>query len=61
MPGPVAWFAENQPVTAVVDTVRALLDQQPVSGGIGVALAWLVGVLVVAYLAATALYRRRVG
>ncbi|MBO0901907.1 ABC transporter permease [Cellulomonas sp. zg-ZUI222] len=61
MPGPVAWFAEHQPVTAVVDTIRALLAGQPVGSDIGVALAWLVGVLVVAYLAAVATYRRRIG
>ena len=41
MPAPVAWFAENQPVTSVVDTIRALFAQQPVGSGIWVALAWL--------------------
>jgi ABC-2 type transport system permease protein len=61
MPGPVAWFAENQPVTAVVDTIRALFAQQPVGNDIWIALAWLVGVLGVAYGFAVAIYRRRVG
>ncbi|WP_199424112.1 ABC transporter permease [Actinotalea solisilvae] len=61
MPTPVAWFAEHQPVTAVVDTVRALFDQQPVGNDIWVALAWLVGILVVAYAAAVRAFRRRVG
>lgn len=61
MPAPVAWFAEHQPVTAVVDTVRALLDQQPVGSDIWVALAWLVGILVVAYAAAVRAFRSRVG
>lgn len=28
--GPVAWFAENQPVTSIVDTIRALFAGQPV-------------------------------
>lgn len=60
MPAPVAWFAEHQPVTAVVDTVRALLDQQPVGSDIWAALAWLVGILVVAYAAAVRAFRRRV-
>lgn len=59
MPGPVAWFAEHQPVTAVVDTVRALFSQTPVGGDIWVALAWLVAVLAGAYLAAVTAYRRR--
>jgi ABC-2 type transport system permease protein len=61
MPGPVAWFAENQPVTSVVDTVRALLAQEPVGSRIWVALAWLLGVLAVAHLLAVRAYRRRVG
>jgi len=61
MPGPVAWFAENQPVTSVVDTVRALFAEQPVGNDIWVALAWLVGILVVGYALAVAAYRRRVG
>lgn len=60
MPGPVAWFAEHQTVTAVVDTVRALFAQTPVGGDIWVALAWLVALLAGAYLAAVAAYRRRV-
>ena len=59
MPGPVAWFAENQPVTSIVDTLRALLAQEPVGSGIWTALAWLVGILAVAYGFAAAIYRRK--
>src|SRR5690606_4944749 len=29
MPGPVAWFAENQPVTPIIDTIRALFAGTP--------------------------------
>lgn len=61
MPGPVAWFAENQPVTAIVDTLRSLFAGQPVGSDIWVALGWLVGILVLAYAWATAIYRHRVG
>ncbi|OLT53418.1 ABC transporter permease [Cellulosimicrobium sp. CUA-896] len=61
MPGPVAWFAENQPMTAVVDTVRALFAQEPVGSDIWVALAWLVGILVAGYAVAVVVYRRRFG
>jgi len=60
MPGPVRWFAENQPVTSIVDTVRDLLAQRPVSGDIWWALAWCVGILLIAYLCAMYVYRRRV-
>ncbi|HWL76913.1 ABC transporter permease [Microbacterium sp.] len=60
MPGPVQWFAENQPVTSIVDTMRALFAGQPVGGEIWIAMAWLVGILAVAYIASMAIYRRRI-
>ena len=59
MPGPVRIFAENQPVTSIVNTIRDLLAQQPVGAHIWVALAWCVGILVCAYATATFVYRRR--
>jgi ABC-2 type transport system permease protein len=60
MPGPVRAFAENQPATSIVNTIRDLLTQQPVGNGIWTALAWCVGLLVVAYILATLVYRRRI-
>ena len=48
MPGPVRVFAENQPVTSIVNAIRDLFAQQPVGTDIWVALAWCVGILVVA-------------
>src|SRR5581483_8983383 len=60
MPLVVRVFAENQPVTAIVNTIRALLYGQPVSQEIWVALAWCVGLLVVAYLFAMRAYQKRV-
>jgi ABC-2 type transport system permease protein len=60
MPGPVRWFAEHQPVTSIVDTIRKLFTDQPVGDGIWTALAWCVGVLVAAYGFAMAAYRRKV-
>ncbi|WP_325048809.1 ABC transporter permease [Tessaracoccus antarcticus] len=60
MPGPVAGFAENQPVTPIVNTLRALFTQSPVGGDMWIALAWLVGVLIAAHVTATRIYRRRI-
>ena len=60
MPGPVRWFAENQPVTAIVNAIRDLLAQQPVGSQIWIALAWCVGILVIAYYVAMMIYRRRI-
>ncbi|MEU6024060.1 ABC transporter permease [Micromonospora sp. NPDC047134] len=60
MPGPVRAFAEHQPVTTIVDAIRDLFAGQPVGVDIWTALAWCVGLLVVAYLLAVLTYRRRV-
>jgi len=60
MPGPVAWFAENQPVTSIVNSIRALFSDQPVGNDIWIALAWLVGILVAAYGFSVVIYRRKI-
>jgi ABC-2 type transport system permease protein len=60
MPGPVRAFAEHQPVTPIVNTIRDLYAQQPVSTGIWIALAWCVGLLIVAYALAMATYHRKI-
>jgi ABC-2 type transport system permease protein len=59
MPGPVRAFAEHQPVTSIVDTIRDLFAQQPVGSELWVALGWCVGILLVAYAFAMATYHRR--
>ena len=58
MPGPVRAFAENQPVTAIVETVRSLLTSQPVGNDIWTAIAWCIGITVVAYFFAMRVYKR---
>jgi ABC-2 type transport system permease protein len=60
MPGPVRAFADNQPVTSIVNTIRNLIERQPVGNDIWVALAWCVGILVVAYALAMVAYRRKI-
>jgi ABC-2 type transport system permease protein len=60
MPGPVRWFAEHQPVTSIVNTIRDLFAQQPVGTDIWIALAWCVGILIVAYVFAMVTYRRKI-
>ena len=60
MPGPIRAFAENQPVTSIVNAIRDLLAQKPLTGDIWIALAWCVGILVVAYVLAMRTYRRKI-
>lgn len=60
MPSAVRAFAENQPVTSIVETIRALLSIQPVGNEIWVALVWCLGILVIAYVFAMLSYKRKV-
>ncbi|MHB8488198.1 MAG: ABC transporter permease [Candidatus Dormibacteria bacterium] len=60
MPGPVRAFAEHQPVTSIVNAIRDLFAQKPVGNDIWIALAWCVGILIVAYCFAMVIYRRRI-
>ena len=59
MPSVIRAFAENQPVTSIVDAIRALLYDQPVGNDIWVALAWCVGIMLVAYVFAMRKYKQR--
>jgi len=60
MPGPVRAFANYQPVTSIVNTIRDLYTQQPVGTDIWIALAWCAGILIAACIFARVIYRRRI-
>src|SRR4051812_26664092 len=60
MPAPVRAFAEHQPVTSIVNTIRELFAGQPLGSDLSVALAWCVGLLAVAYALAMSTYHRKV-
>ena len=59
MPKVVRAFAENQPVTSIVETIRALLSSQPVGNDIWIALSWCIGIMLVAYIFAMRAYKRK--
>jgi len=61
MPAGVRWFAANQPFTAVVDSLCALLSGAPAGSSVGMALAWCAAIAVVSYLWAQASFRRGTG
>ena len=60
MPTPVRLFAENQPVTAIVEALRALLYNQPLSSAVWIALTWCAGIALLAFFLAIRIYRRKV-
>lgn len=59
MPGPVRWFAENQPTTSIINSMRNLLTKQAVGNNIWIALAWCAGILLVAYIVTMVVYKRK--
>ncbi|HCS36543.1 MAG TPA: ABC transporter permease [Sphaerochaeta sp.] len=59
MPPVVRAFADNQPVTSIVEAIRSLLATEPVGNDIWIALAWCVGISIVAYFFAMQVYKRK--
>jgi ABC-2 type transport system permease protein len=59
MPHYLRAFAENQPITQVVDAVRALILDQPIGNHGWLAVAWSIGILVVSIPVASILFRRK--
>ena len=58
MPKAVRIFADNQPVTPIVEAIRNLLSNQPIGNDIWVALTWCLAITVVAYFFAMRLYKK---
>ncbi|KHD84207.1 ABC transporter permease [Bacillus ginsengihumi] len=61
MPKIIRAFAENQPVTSIVNTIRALLYGGAVGNGIWIALTWCVGIMIIAYFFASKAFKRQLG
>jgi ABC-2 type transport system permease protein len=58
MPVGLRWFAEYQPFTPVIETVRGLLLGTAIGNSAVIAIAWCAGITVVGYLWARKLYNR---
>ncbi|WP_273852099.1 ABC transporter permease [Guptibacillus spartinae] len=61
MPKVVRVFAENQPVTSIVNSIRSLLYEGTVDNGIWIALAWCIGIMAIAYFIAGKVFKRQLG
>jgi len=60
MPKALRIFAENQPVTPIVETLRAFINSEPIGNDIWSALAWCLGIMIAAWFFAIRAYERRV-
>lgn len=61
MPGVLRWFAQNQPVTHVIEAIRALMIGTPLGNHLWLSVAWCVGIIIVAIPLATLLFRKHSG
>jgi len=61
MPSWLHGFANNQPITPVIESMRGLLLSTAVGNGPGLAVAWCAGILLAALAASTLLFRWRTG
>ncbi len=59
MPGWLRRFAEHQPFTPIIETLRGLLTGTAIGGSAAAAVAWCAGIALVGYLWARANYERR--
>jgi ABC-2 type transport system permease protein len=55
----VRQFAEYQPFTPIIETLRGLLNGAPQTGDLIAAVAWCVGLTIVGYLWASATFKKR--
>lgn len=61
MPGVLRWFAQNQPVTHVIEAIRALMIGTPIGNHLWIAALWCIGIIIVAIPLATILFRKHSG
>lgn len=59
MPTYLQMFAVNQPITQVVEAVRALMLNMPVGNHVTMSIVWSLGILIVSVPVATYLFRRK--
>jgi ABC-2 type transport system permease protein len=59
MPGVVRAFAENQPLTSIIETMRSLLLNGTVGNSALNAVLWCVGIIIAAYLISMQVYKRK--
>ncbi|GAB2483334.1 ABC transporter permease [Nocardiopsis aegyptia] len=58
LPTALRWFAEYQPFTPIIETLRGLLMGTEIGGSAAVAVAWCAGIALLSYLWARKLYDR---
>lgn len=58
--GGMKWFAENQPMTPMIDSMRSFLTDSPLGDSLWITLAWCVGIVLVTFIASMQIYKKKV-
>ncbi|MBT2668798.1 ABC transporter permease [Bacillus sp. ISL-4] len=58
MPKIIRIFAENQPMTPIIQTIRNLLDSQSVGNDLWVSFGWMVLIILISYIFGLKVYRK---
>jgi len=58
LPGPLRWFAENQPFTPIIETLRGLLLGTAIGSSGWIAIGWCALLTLVGYISGRSLYNR---
>jgi ABC-2 type transport system permease protein len=58
MPTGVRWFAQYQPFTSIIDTLRGLLMGAPIGNSAVIAIAWCIAITLAGYLWARTVFNR---
>lgn len=57
--GGIKWFAERQPMTPIIDSIRNLMLGVPTDNNLWVAIAWCVGISIVCFVASVYVYNHK--
>ncbi|MBO1307400.1 ABC transporter permease [Enterococcus sp. 669A] len=59
MTGGIRWFAKNQPMTPIIDSIRSLTLDLPLDNSLMVALTWCIGTILVTYFISLQVYKKK--
>ncbi|MCL2704042.1 MAG: ABC transporter permease [Defluviitaleaceae bacterium] len=59
LPSGLKWFAERQPMTPIIDSLRSLMLNMPAGGTLTLALIWSAGIIIAAFTIAVQIYKRK--
>lgn len=60
MPSSIRWLAQVQPMTPIIDSIRALTLQTSIKDSLWLAFGWCIGITIISFIIALQVYKRKV-